>query len=584
MKKDKKEKLDKKLLMLNLKRLYKYVSGQKKYIFIFVVFVLLQTAVGVIIPLISAKLIIYLTDGLFMQLLLTSLVILAINGVNNIFNYVLGYCSDKIEDKTVNKLQIDFAREFLKLEISEIDKASTGSFLERINGDTGTMSYVFFTLTRITTSTLSKVGTMVTVFLLNKIIFVYFVVIAIISYVMGEIRNNIQEKRWKMMRKTREEKYSLINELVRGIRDIKVLNAIDSVMKKTEENIVKVTKESFISNRISSKFSLVNGFFYDTTNFLFLALGSYLCVNNLMTVPVFLMVYNYRGSISFLFNSFSDLTRCLREFNLSANRVFEIIYDGEFKKETFGTKHLNNFDGDIEFRDVTFSYDGKKNVLKKMNFHITPNETVGFVGRSGAGKSTIFNLITKMYATSKGSILLDGVNINELDRSSIRDNMSIITQNPYIFNFSIKENLLLANPKASMKEIRNACKLACIDDYIMSLDEKYETKLGEGGLILSGGQKQRLAIARALLTKTEIILFDEATSALDNETQADIQKAIKNLKGEYTILIIAHRLSTIVDCDRIFVVDKGNVVGVGKHKKLMKENAVYQKLYQMESK
>lgn len=583
MEKKKKEKLDKKLLMLNLKRLYKYVADQKKYIFIFAMLVLLQTAVGVIIPLISAKIIIYLTDGLFMQLLLTSLVILAINGIDNIFSYIIGYCSDKIEDTTINKLQIDFAREFLNLEIEEIDKASTGSFLERINGDTSTMSYVFFSLTRLVTSTLSKIGTMVTVFILNKIIFVYFIVIALISFVMGEIRNNIQEKRWKMMREAREEKYSLINELVRGIRDIKVLNAVDSVMKKTEENIERVTKESFVSNRISSKFSLANGFFRDATNFLFLALGSYLCINNLMTIPTFLMVYNYRGSITFLFNNFSELTRSLREFNLSANRVFEIIYDDKFKKESFGTKHLNNFASDIEFKDVYFSYDGKKNVLKKMNFHITPNETVGFVGRSGAGKSTIFNLITKMYSASKGNILLDGVDINELDRSSVRDNMSIITQNPYIFNFSIKDNLLLANPKASMKEIRNACKLACIDEYIMSLEEKYETKLGEGGLILSGGQKQRLAIARALLTKTEIILFDEATSALDNETQADIQQAIKNLKGEYTVLIIAHRLSTIVDCDKIFVIDKGSVVGVGKHKKLIKENKVYQKLYQMES-
>ena len=157
--------------------------------------------------------------------------------------------------------------------------------------------------------------------------------------------------------------------------------------------------------------------------------------------------------------------------------------------------------------------------------------------------------------------------------------MSIITQNPYVFNFSIKDNLLLAKENATMKEIREACKLACIDDFIMTLPNKYETPVGENGIILSGGQKQRLAIARALLMKTEIILFDEATSALDNETQNKIQEAINNLKGEYTILIIAHRLSTVIDCDRIFVVDNGKIINSGSHKELLKNCDYYKNLY-----
>lgn len=215
-----------------------------------------------------------------------------------------------------------------------------------------------------------------------------------------------------------------------------------------------------------------------------------------------------------------------------------------------------------------------------MNFEIRPNEKVAFVGKSGAGKTTIFNLITKLYSIDEGAILLDKYNINELDCDSLRNNMSIITQNPYIFNFSIKDNLLLAKENASMKEIRNACKMACMDDFIMSLPEKYETMVGENGVILSGGQKQRLAIARALLMKTEIILFDEATSALDNETQSEIQNAIENLKGEYTILIVAHRLSTIIDSDKIFVVDKGKIIDSGSHKDLLEKSIFYRNLYE----
>lgn len=250
----------------------------------------------------------------------------------------------------------------------------------------------------------------------------------------------------------------------------------------------------------------------------------------------------------------------------------------KFKKEKFGNVEIKKLDGNIIFENVSFGYD-KTKIINDMSFEIKPNERIAFVGKSGAGKTTIFNLITRLYKSNKGKILLDGNNINDLTCSTIRDNMSIITQNPYIFNFSIKENLLMAKENATMKEIREACKMACIDDYIMSLPDKYNTMVGENGVILSGGQKQRIAIARALLMKTEIILFDEATSALDNETQSKIQEAINNLKGEYTILIVAHRLSTIIDSDRIFVVENGKIVDSGSHRELLKKSEIYKNLY-----
>ena len=187
----------------------------------------------------------------------------------------------------------------------------------------------------------------------------------------------------------------------------------------------------------------------------------------------------------------------------------------------------------------------------------------------------IFSLVVVMYA-------IDGVNINDLDKDSIRGNITIISQNPYIFNMSIKDNLKLVKQVVTDEEIINACKLACLDDYIEELPEKYNTVVGEGGVNLSGGQRQRLAIARALVQNTRIILFDEATSALDNETQTKIQKAIDNLKGNYTIIIIAHRLSTIVNCDKIFILEDGTISDSGTHKELIKDNKYYQKLCETE--
>ena len=217
-----------------------------------------------------------------------------------------------------------------------------------------------------------------------------------------------------------------------------------------------------------------------------------------------------------------------------------------------------------------------------MSFQVHANETIAFVGKSGVGKSTIFSLLCKLYPIHSGKILLDGMDLETLDERSIRNNITIISQNPYIFNMSIKDNFRLVKKNVTQKEIEEACKLACLDDFIKGLKDGYDTIVGEGGITLSGGQRQRLAIARAFVQNTKIILFDEATSALDNETQNSIQQAINNMKDKYTILIIAHRLSTIIHADKIMLVEDGKITAVGTHQELLEKNKNYKKLYQKE--
>lgn len=198
------------------------------------------------------------------------------------------------------------------------------------------------------------------------------------------------------------------------------------------------------------------------------------------------------------------------------------------------------------------------------------------------GKTTIFNLLCKLYEVKSGEILIENENINELNRDAIRGNITIINQEPYIFNLSIRDNLKLVKNDLTDSEMIEACKIACLNEFIQTLPNKYDTILGENGVVLSGGQKQRLAIARAFVQKTKIILFDEATSSLDNETQAEIQQAITNLKDEYTILIIAHRLSTIINCDKIMILEDGKINDSGTHEELLNRNNIYQTLYQTE--
>ena len=318
--------------------------------------------------------------------------------------------------------------------------------------------------------------------------------------------------------------------------------------------------------------------------FLFIIFGIYLIKVDEITISAFVVCYMYRTQVESLLSGFSWLVEYLKKYNVAASRVFEIIESTKFKKEKFGSQNIDKIKGSIEFKNVKFGYKKKKLVLNNMTFKVKPNETVAFVGKSGEGKTTIFNLINKLYTIQSGNILIDGVDINKLNHSSIRDNISVISQSPYIFNMTIKENLKMVRENVTNKEMLEASKMACFDEYVQTLPKKYDTLIGEGGVAVSGGLKQRLAITRALIKNTKIILFDEATSALDNETQSKIHESIKNMKGEYTVVLIAHRLSTVIDADRIILISSGKKLASGTHEYLLSHNPLYKKLYEKELK
>jgi ABC-type multidrug transport system fused ATPase/permease subunit len=362
-----------------------------------------------------------------------------------------------------------------------------------------------------------------------------------------------------------------------------MLNAKKSFITKLDENITEQNQRRFEM----AKVNMIYTYIIDTLKTIFelglVVLLIYLVKNNTITIAIAIALFNYKsGIMKLVMEHVSSLLELAKDFNISCDRVFSIIDNTTFVKEKFGKNHLEKINGNFEFKNVNFNYDGKKNVLKDLNFKINSGEMIGFVGKSGAGKTTIFNLLCKMYDVQDGEILIEDNNIKELDEDSIRGNITIISQNPYIFNLSIRDNLKLVKENLTDEEMYEACRLACLDEFIENLPNKYDTIVGEAGVILSGGQKQRLAIARALIQKTKIILFDEATSSLDNETQAEIQKAINNLKDDYTILIIAHRLSTIVNCNRIMILEDGKIIDQGTHKELLERSNTYQTLYKTE--
>lgn len=563
---------------LNVKRTWKYIKEAKLNLIGYGIVSIIEAIISAIIPLLAAKVILNITNGIINQLILSAIVVFIIELILYVMIYFKGFFYQKIYQKTLIAIQKSLTKEILNLEVQEIDKNSSGLFINRLNKDTQDIAGLFMEYAYWLSYIITNVGVLVTIFILNKYLFIYAVITSLIVYF---INRKSLAKQYEVQRKLKtieENKTGLTSELVRGIRDIKILNASRSILKQAYNKIEDATNEQVHIMNIRRLYNYIESNIRALTDLGLILVGCLLYNKSLLSIPNFVIIYNYQAKVKNLLVGIVKIAEYNKKFSIAANRVYEVIENSKFAKEQFGNIKKDKLEGSIKFVDVSFSYDTEE-ILKKMNFTIKPNEKIAFVGKSGAGKSTIFNLITHLYQVSSGKILLDDININDLDCNTIRNNMSIITQNPYIFNFSIKDNLLLAKENATEKEIREACRLACIDDYIMSLPDKYDTPLGENGIILSGGQKQRIAIARALLMQTEIILFDEATSALDNETQEQIQKAIDNLKGEYTILIIAHRLSTVIDADKIFVIDDGKIIDSGTHQELLKKCEFYKNLY-----
>ena len=568
-------------LVNNLKFVWKYAKSQKYNLIIFIFSSIIKIIISVLGPILSAKIIIELTSNNYMQIILVAFVIMLFESVYNLFDYIGRRCSLSVYRKVLSLLETDLAKSVLKLQNNCLDENGNGVFIQRMTVDTGRLSDSFSDIVGMLSDFISYIGVLIAIFLVNKIAFVYVIGMLVILWLIEKIRTLKVNVVDKVARKASERTTGFIGELVRGARDIKMLNSEDDFICELSN---RVDESNFLRMKMRKKswnYKLLSWQLENVFYFILIVLLVFLLKEKIILPSIALVLYNYSNRVDGLIYLVGNFMEYLKDFNLSCTRIYEILEDDKFKHEKFGNKHLDKVYGDFEFKDVIFRYKDKR-VLNKLNFKIEANSTVAFIGKSGSGKTTIFNLLCKMYDIESGSITIDGIDIKELDKDSIRGNITVISQNPYIFNMSIRDNLKLVKRDLTETEMKKACKMACLDDFIKELPDGYDTIIGEGGVNLSGGQKQRLAIARALVQKTEIILFDEATSALDNETQDKIQKAIENIKNEYTILIIAHRLSTIINSDKIMLLDNGKIDCTGTHKELLETSEKYRKLYETE--
>lgn len=560
----------------NLKKVYFYGKEFKINLVFEVLCSLIRVVIAVIIPLIAAKQIVYYTDSAWKQVIYVSIILVLISLLQNINTIFFRKNTQVFRRGTVKNIQLALSKNILKIKQSELDKSPLSLFVERIVNDTDKMSLIFTSGMSNLTSIISSVGCFIAILIINYQVFIYYLCVSAVLIFLYLIRTKKYGIKDNEYRQELENVSELTNELVRGVRDIKMLNIKENFIYNLDKNIDKQIAKNFEMRNVDIMYNFYTDSLINIFEFFLILFLIYLTVHNVIDVSVAIVLFSYKSNVMLnIMEKVSSLLLEFNSFNISCNRVFSVL---SFQTEEFGTKHLKNVKGNITFKNVSFSYNKSHKVLENIDFTINAGQTIGIVGKSGVGKSTIYNLLSKLYEPGSGHIYLDEIDINKLDEETIRNNINVISQNPYIFNLSIRDNLKLVKKDLTEKEMISACKMACLDEVIESLPNKYDTILGENGVMLSGGQKQRLAIARAFIQKTKIILFDESTSSLDNETQIKIKKAIDNLKGNHTVVIIAHRLSTIIDCDKIIVLENGKIIDSGSHQELFNRNKTYQKL------
>ena len=489
----------------------------------------------------------------------------------------------KIESTLTRKLAYFTYKKSLNLPAVAFEKISSGEIINRITNDADTLSFSFGRLLNMFSSLVSSLIIIVYVFFNSWVVGIEIIILISLLFLVIK-KYNPKLKQIHKQRKSEQDKFtSLVTESIRGIREIKTLGIKTSLIDNMKDIIKLIYKKSTDEIDIQKEFNIITRFLKTLLEVGVFATCIVLLYYKQISLTFFIAMTYYVYRYMWLIENINDLTQTYQKTVVSIGRVNEILENKLYNDESFGNKNISKINGIIEFKNVFFSYPEEGNTLNGLDLILEPNKKIAIVGKSGQGKSTLFNLITRIFDPQSGKILLDGIDIKNLTEEEIRNKISVIRQEPFVFNKTIKENFKLIDNNISLSDIRKYAKMAYIDDYIMSLPNQYDTKLGEGGVNLSGGQKQRLAIARTLAKNSKIILFDEATSALDNKSQENVKKAIDNLVSNHTVVIVAHRLSTIIDADIIYVIDKGKVVSSGKHNELLKTSETYRELYEIES-
>ena len=573
-----------------LKKLSKSVREYKWAAFITPVFVTLEVIMEVVIPLLMANLI---DDGVYMGEMNAALKI----GVELIIAAVLSLIFGCLSGITASKASAGFAKNLRKdlyykvqdFSFANIDKFSTASLVTRLTTDVSNVQQAFQMLTRITVrAPLMLVISVIMAININaELSMILLIIVPIIAITLFFILRYVHPLMEKVFRK-----YDDLNEVVEeNVSGIRVVESF-VIEEKEKKKFGKVSSDIY---NTFSKAEKIMAFTMPTMQFaIYLCIiliswfGANIIVNTGMTdltTGQLMTFITYSIQILSSLMMISMVIMMLTIARASAERIYEVlIEEPNIKDKENPVTEVKN--GDIEFNNVSFSYvdDKEKECLKDINLKIESGQTIGIIGGTGSGKSSLVNLIPRLYDVTEGSVKVGDVDVRDYDLKTLRDQVSCVLQKNVLFSGTITENIKWGDENASDEEVQRVCKLAQADEFIQGFPDKYNTYIEQGGTNVSGGQKQRLCIARALLKKPKILILDDSTSAVDTKTDSLIRKAFREEIPDTTKIIIAQRISSVEDADKIIVIDDGKINGFGTHEELLKNNAIYKEVYDSQMK
>ena len=573
-----------------IKKLAKSIREYKRESILTPIFVSLEVVMEVIIPLLMANLI---DKGMYAgdmnEVLKIGLELVGAAMLSLIFGVLSGSVAAKASAGFAKNLRKDLYYKVQDFSFSNIDKFSTASIITRLTTDVTYVQMAFQMIIRIAVRTpLMLVFSLIMAFEINKeLSLIFLILIPIVGVALGLISTKVYPIFDRVFKKY-DDLNEIVEENVSSIRVVKSYVLEEKEKEKFGKTSNEIYKDFTKAEKIMALNSPIMQFAIYSALILISWFGAKIIVNSHMTALTTgeltsLLTYSIQ-ILSSLMMLTMILVMCTMS-KASAQRIVEILdEEPDLKNKKNPIEEVKN--GDIEFQNVGFSYVGKKNkeVLKNINLKIKSGETIGIIGGTGDGKSSLINLIPRLYDVSEGKVLVGGVNVKDYDLKSLRDQVANVLQKNVLFSGTIKENIRWGDENASDEEVERVCKLAQADEFIQGFDKKYDTYIEQGGTNVSGGQKQRLCIARALLKKPKILILDDSTSAVDTKTDSLIRKAFREEIPNTTKIIIAQRISSVQDADKIVVMDNGKIDAIGTHEELLKNNKIYKEVYESQTK